>query len=105
MALDLPRRKFLTGLGSLFVVAPVIVHAGNIMPVKALDIGLDDLLFKTSERWNFGYVDGRVIAAWRDAIVTMHDSKLFASFPGFCDLTKIISDADSLIYREIDMLK
>ena len=29
------RRKFLTGLGSLLA-SPAIVHAGNLMPVKAL---------------------------------------------------------------------
>ena len=32
------RRKFLIGLGSLLA-APAIVHAGNLMPVKALRIG------------------------------------------------------------------
>lgn len=29
------RRGFLTGLGSLLVTAPAIVHAGNLMPIKA----------------------------------------------------------------------
>lgn len=31
----IPRRSFLTGLASLLA-APAIVHAGNLMPVKAL---------------------------------------------------------------------
>jgi hypothetical protein len=76
------RRGLLTGLGSLLVASPAIVRYASIMPVKALDLDLDDLLVKTCENWSFGYMDVRVVAAWRDAIVTMHDSELFASFPG-----------------------
>ena len=32
----LARRSFLAGLGSFLIAAPAIVHAGNLMPVKAI---------------------------------------------------------------------
>ncbi len=38
MALDLPRRKVLRGLGSL-IAAPAIVHIANIMPIRTLSFG------------------------------------------------------------------
>lgn len=34
----LGRRSFLTGFGAVALAAPAIVHAGNLMPVKALKI-------------------------------------------------------------------
>jgi hypothetical protein len=43
----LSRRGFLGGLASVFA-APAIVHAGNLMPVKALD----PILFSQNPWWN-----------------------------------------------------
>lgn len=47
----LNRRSFIRGLG-LLLAAPAIVHAGNLMPVKAIPISIDELL---RQRMNEAY--------------------------------------------------
>lgn len=60
------RRKFLTGLGSLLA-APAIVHAGNLMPVKALRVPLRGSI---TEIYN-----NRTIRFWID-IETIQDRNI-----------------------------
>jgi hypothetical protein len=76
MALDLPRRKFLTGLGSLFVAAPAIVHVANIMPVRALGLitsTVDELLIVTKEIHKEIHaadaLNYTMMERWRDAML------------------------------------
>jgi hypothetical protein len=64
MSLSLPRRSFLRGVGSLFIAAPAIVHAANIMPVKAwtvksFEFDLDSLYVNATEHYSFSFTDVR----------------------------------------------
>ena len=44
------RRKFLTGLGAM-IAAPAIVHAGNLMPIKALkELSFEDSIALLKQR-------------------------------------------------------
>lgn len=51
------RRQFLTGLGSLIITAPAIVHAANLMPVR---------VYEAPEIINITATE--VMARWRDVI-------------------------------------
>jgi hypothetical protein len=69
-----PRRSFLRGIGSLLVAAPAIVHAANIMPIKAwtvksFEFDLDSLYVNATEYYSFSFID------IRDALL-----------PGLCDV-------------------
>jgi hypothetical protein len=59
--MDLNRRGFLAGLGSLLA-APAIVHAGNLMPVRALSVEAPLIPSGTYVRILLmpGYGDGRI---------------------------------------------
>ncbi len=50
------RRKFLTGLGSLLA-APAIVHAGNLMPVKAINSDRSWAVCRSYFRWDSVHVE------------------------------------------------
>lgn len=66
--LDLPRRSFIKGLVSFVAAAPAVVKASSLMPVKALpsEFDLDNLLVKATERYSYGYVDSRLLAAFNE---------------------------------------
>lgn len=69
------RRKFLVGLGSLLA-APAIVHAGNLMPVKAIKPSLteDELYAYLHQEIALGY------SITRQAIIANLYSGLAANF-------------------------
>lgn len=58
------RRGFLGGLISALA-APAIVHAGNLMPVRALD----PILFSQHPWWNPDELNGGLVAVTRQAFV------------------------------------
>ncbi len=105
--MQLQRRAFLTGLGSLFA-APAIVHATNLMPVKAIVPGMRCLIDYAGEPFDaleirYGYVQlrpewtldkyserilrphiDRLAEEWRQrveaSVFARHDDILFAGF-------------------------
>lgn len=65
MAFELPRRRFLAGIGAL-IAAPAIVRVASIMPVKAMPMEFPGLT--TMRSWE-GLANTRIIRFHFDAMM------------------------------------